>query len=367
MELLSVLFIAVCILVYTTGTNNAASTIATLVATRHMLPHYAILMATIVNFLGSFFGIAVAVTISTQILNSDFISTLPPANALGHIVLNGVFAAILWNIGAFLLGLPSSATHALIGGICGAAIAFSGSMDSLLWSWTPVDMNITHWNGLLWKVLIPMFLTPALAYVSAWFMMKILNVILFHKKPHKISAFFAPLQIFSSACVGFAHGMNNTPKMMGVFLVALISASNQGILDNLPECLSFIKVTSTEKFPFWLLGAGATVLAVGTAMGGWKITKNMSRRVVHLRSVSAFAAQTTSAGIIVASSLLGFTIANNYITTSAIVGSGTASRYRSLGKRMLLSILFSWALNIPISFLIGYLLLCFSRTGGWLY
>lgn len=367
MELLSVLFVSVCILVYTTGANNSANAIATIIATRHLPPQYAIIMATVANFIGSFFGVAVAITICTQIINADFIETLPPANAMGHIALNGVFAAIFWNMLVYYLGLPSSATHALIGGICGAAIAFSGSTDSLLWSWTPGGTCIKEWTGLLWKILIPLFLSPFIAYFLSWFLVKVLHVILFNKRPHKIQTIFAPLQILSSACVGFAHGMNNTPKMMGVFLVALISASHHGTLDNLPESLSFIKTNSSEPFPLWLLTIGAFTMAIGTAAGGWKITKNMSRRVVILRTVSGFAAQSTSAAIIVVSSLLGLSISNSYITTSALIGTGMASHYRNLHRKMLLSILISWFLNMPVCFLIGYILICISRQGGWLH
>lgn len=365
MDLLIVLFAGVCFLIYTTGVNNSAYAIATVVATRQLPPRLAVMMAAITNFIGGLCGSAVAITISTEILNVDFIHSFPPPNGMSHLLLNGVLAAIFWNLFALRIGVPSSTTHALMGGICGAAIALTGSDQSLMWHW---QRGVEVWEsaGLLWKVIVPLLFTPILGYLVAWLIMSLLNFLLRKSRPAKVNALFGPMQIVGSACVAFGMGMNNTPKYVGILLLGLISAHQRGELDNLPEYLSFLKISDNEKIPFWLLATGAFLLAVGTSIGGRRITRNIGSRVVRLKPVSGFAAQTSSASILFILSLMGLTVATSHISTSAIIGAGRAENPHSLKPRMILKILFCWLLNFPICFAIGYFLIVFSRTYDWL-
>ena len=295
---------------YTNGFHDTANSIATSVATRALSPGWAILMATSFNFIGAFAGTAVAKTIGSGLVNDQTTTQTIVAAAL--------VGAISWNMITWWLGLPSSSSHALIGGLLGATIIGVGTSALLP-------------NGIVNKVLIPMFTSPILGFTIAFALMLSLYWIFRSSKRKPMGRRFRRLQVFSAAFMAFAHGSNDAQKTMGIITLALFSA---GVI---PEV----------TVPTWVIIVSATALSAGTAVGGWRIMKTMGQRVAKLEPVHGFAAETTGASILFATAQLGMPVSTTQVISSAIMGVGSSQGVRHVRWGVARRILIAWVLTLP--------------------
>src|SRR5690349_4592771 len=313
---------------YLNGFHDTANAIATSVATRALRPQYALLMAAAFNFIGAFAGTAVAKTIGAGLVNEQ--------TTTQAIVAASLIGAIAWNLITWWLGLPSSSSHALIGGLLGATIA-------------AVGMGAVNVDGVINKVLIPLVSSPVLGFILAFLLMIGLSwlVYVLTKRPgganHRVlSTVFRRLQIFSAGFMAFAHGSNDAQKTMGIITLALFSA---GVIDSV-------------EVPFWVIVVSATALSLGTAVGGWRIMRTMGQRVAELEPVHGFAAETTAATVLVGTAHFGMPVSTTHVISSAIMGVGSSQGLRAVRWGVARSILVAWVLTIPAAGLMA--------AGAWL-
>jgi PiT family inorganic phosphate transporter len=295
---------------YVNGFHDTANAIATSVATRALAPRYAILMATAFNFIGAFAGTAVAKTIASGLVDEETTTQVVIAAAL--------IGAIIWNLITWQQGLPSSSSHALIGGLLGATIVAAGTGA----------LNI---NGIVNKVLIPMVTSPLLGFGIAFALMVTLYWIFRRSSRKPMAARFRRLQIGSAAFMAFAHGSNDAQKTMGIITLALFSA---GVIDE------FI-------VPTWVIVVSATALSLGTAVGGWRIMHTMGQRVAKLEPVHGFAAETTAATILLGTAELGMPVSTTQVISGAIMGVGSSQGLRHVRWGVARRILIAWVLTLP--------------------
>ena len=309
------------------GFHDTANAIATSVATRALRPQYALLMAAAFNFIGAFAGTAVAKTIGAGLVDDQTTTQVVVAAAL--------IGAIIWNLITWWLGLPSSSSHALIGGLLGATIVASG-------------VDAVKWDGVWNKVVIPLVTSPIIGFAGALTLMVILMWSFkgFARRP--LGAIFRRLQVFSAGFMAFAHGSNDAQKTMGIITLALVSA---GVLD-------------TVEVPTWVIVVSATALSLGTAVGGWKIMKTMGHRVVELEPIHGFAAETTAATVIYGAAHFGMPVSTTQVISSAIMGVGTSRGIRGVRWGVARSILYAWALTLPMAGFFGALAWFVMHTLG---
>lgn len=358
MLLLIIVTLVVLLFVYTNGFHDTANSIAAIVSTRQLSPRQAILLASFTNLLGALCGTAIALTISHGLINDTLIHTCGK-HAMSEMLLCALLAAIIWNLGTWWFGMPSSTSHALIGGLCGAALSMTDSFSAIYWQSPSADSQY-FWqtSGLLWKVVIPMLISPLLGLTLGWLIMMILYNLLKNKKPARVNGIFSPLQIVSSGYMGFSHGMNDAPMGMGILMLAFAGATHDGIIQQLPEVFQFMRIADTDIYfiPLWIKILCALFIALGTAAGGWKIIRTLGNSMIKLRPINGFAAEATTASILVTSSSLGMPVSSTHIVTAAIVGSGCARNHKGLRRRIIHKILACWLLTLPCSMLMGYLL-----------
>jgi PiT family inorganic phosphate transporter len=265
-------------------------------------------------------------------------------------------------------GLPSSSSHALVGGLVGAAYAAADSWSVVIWS----QPNAEHWfagKGLLWKVIVPMFGSPAAGFVLGLLIMGLLYGLLRNWKPRLVNAVFGKAQMISAAGMGFMHGTNDAQKTMGIVALALAAGTADGSLADLPGWLSFLR--SPEPSPghdleiaTWIKMVCAVVMASGTAAGGWRIIKTLGHKMVRLQPVHGFAAETTSATIIGLASHFGIPVSTTHNISAAIMGVGAAKRFNALKWTVVEKMVWAWLLTIPITGGIAYLLVRMLRAFG---
>jgi PiT family inorganic phosphate transporter len=312
--LLTVLVLAVAF-DYVNGFHDTANAIATSVSTRALRPEHAILMSATANFLGALAGTAVAKTISSGI------ATTPDGDAGQIIVAAALVGAIAWDLITWRLGIPSSSSHALIGGIIGAVIAASGA-------------GALKVDGILGKVVFPLITSPILGVLVGFgFMIVLLNVFK-GMHPRKLNDRFRRLQVVSAGFMAFSHGSNDAQKTMGVITLALIAG---GLLP------------ADAKIPLWVILLAASAMALGTAGGGWRIIRTMGQRVVKLDPVHGFAAETTAATIILTASQFGMPVSTTHVISSAIMGVGSSDRFSAVRWGVAGNIIIAWVLTIPAS------------------
>jgi inorganic phosphate transporter, PiT family len=299
---------------YINGFHDTANAIATSVSTRALRPHVAILMSATANFVGALTGTAVAKTIAAGIATT-------PEGGAGQIVISAALVgAIIWNLITWRLGIPSSSSHALIGGLIGAAIAASG-VDAL------------NLPGIAQKVLFPLVASPILGIVLGFGLMVILLNVFRRSHPGRINERFRRLQVLSAAYMAFSHGSNDAQKTMGIMTLALVSA---GIL-------------AEPTVPLWVILIAATAISFGTAAGGWRIIRTMGQKVVKLDPVHGFAAETTAATIIVGASHFGMPVSTTHVISSAIMGVGASDRLSAVRWGVAGNIAIAWILTLPAS------------------
>jgi PiT family inorganic phosphate transporter len=306
---------------YVNGFHDTANAIATSVSTRALRPEHAILMSATANFLGALAGTAVAKTISSGIAST------PEGDAGQIIVAAALVGAIVWDLITWRLGIPSSSSHALIGGIIGAVIAASGT-------------GALKADGILGKVIFPLVTSPILGVVIGFTFMVVLLNVFRRMHPRKINDRFRRLQVISAAFMAFSHGSNDAQKTMGVITLALIAG---GLL---PQ---------DAKIPLWVILLAASAMSLGTAAGGWRIIRTMGQRVVKLDPVHGFAAETTAATIILTASQFGMPVSTTHVISSAIIGVGSSDRFSAVRWGVAGNIIVAWILTIPASAIVAWL------------
>ncbi|MFC3550009.1 anion permease [Lysobacter cavernae] len=340
---------------YINGFHDTANSIATVVATKVLSPMQAVAMAAITNLLGALWGTAVAKTIASGLLDNGVVAVT------SQLILCALIGAIVWNLITWWKGLPSSSSHALIGGLCGAAVAAaSNNFHAVIWS-QPADPWYKS-AGVLWKVIVPMFSSPLLGFTAGFLLMGLLfaiislmarsgGVLARMARPRWVNAFFGKAQLASAAGMGFAHGMNDAQKTMGIIALALVGAQSAGTLDNLPSWLAFLHPSQAalehNDIDLWIKLTCAIVMAAGTAAGGWRIIKTLGHKLVKLHPINGFAAETSAAAVIMAASSLGIPVSTTHNISSAIMGVGTAKRFNAIKWTVVEKMIWAWILTIP--------------------
>lgn len=346
MTLVCIVLLAALIFEYINGFHDAANAIATVVSTKVLTPRQAIGMAAAANLAGAMMGTAVATTIGKDLVDASVISTTT--------ILDALLAAILWGLLTWWLGLPSSSSHALIGGLCGAALAASG-LDWNVLKWDVLPEGAVHHTGLWPKVIVPMVLSPLAGFVGG-FLVMLLILILFQKiTPRDAKAWFGRMQVGSAAIMALSHGSNDAQKTMAIIALTLFTATAAGTFDGLPAWLGFLH---TPEFVVakWNSLLCATVMAAGTAAGGWRIIRTMGHKMVRLQPVHGFAAETTAAGIIHIASSLGIPVSTTHVISTSIMGVGSTKRLSAVKWGIIHRIVWTWVLTIPITALLAYLI-----------
>ncbi|GAA4456997.1 inorganic phosphate transporter [Phytohabitans houttuyneae] len=305
---------------YTNGFHDAANAIATSVSTRALTPRVALLMAAVGNFVGAHFGADVAKTVGSGLVS------LPTGRDSLSIVFAGVLGAIMWNLITWYFGLPSSSSHALIGGLVGATLAASGTV---------------LWDGILEDVVLPMILSPMVGFVLGFLVMLAVLWIFRRGHPAKLNRGFRIAQTFSAAAMSVGHGMQDAAKTIGIVVLALYVGGYQDSAEHIPE---------------WTFWASATVLALGTYAGGWRIIRTLGRKIVDLRPPEGFAAETVASSVLYFNALvLGAPISTTHTITSAIMGVGATKRLSAVRWEVAGTIVGGWILTFPAAGLMASL------------
>jgi PiT family inorganic phosphate transporter len=303
---------------FTNGFHDTANAIATSVSTRALTPRTAVLLAAILNFAGAFVSFAVAATIATGIVNPEVITL--------SVILAGLVGAITWNLITWFLGLPSSSSHALIGGVGGAAIAASG-------------LDVINWSGIWDKVVLPGLLSPTVGFVTTLVLMFAIVWVIRKRAPSRVNRVFRRAQIVSGSFVAFTHGTNDAQKTMGIISLALIVT---GHLD-----------ADFDRPPTWVIVSAALAMALGTYAGGWRIIKTMGTRIAKIDPPQGFAAQTACAGILWTTAHYGFPVSTTQTITGCVMGAGASRRFSAVRWGIAGNIAVAWILTLPAAAFVG--------------
>jgi PiT family inorganic phosphate transporter len=344
MTLFLFVLLAALVFEYINGFHDTANAIATVVSTKVLTARQAILMAAFFNLIGALAGTAVAKTISGGLVSAGAVTMLT--------VLCALLGAIIWNLFTWWLGLPSSSSHALIGGLCGAALATAqGNWDVLIWS--SVDAKGSA-IGLWPKVVLPMFSSPLLGFVGGAALMWLLMIVLRKTTPRMVNLIFGKAQLLSAAFMAYGHGKNDAQKTMGIITLALFTGTAAGVFQDLPEWATFLRVSEFKDIPFWVVVTCAVTMAAGTAAGGYRIIRTMGHKMVKLQPVHGFAAETTAAIIIDAASIIGVPVSTTHVISTSIMGVGATKRLSAVKWGVVERILWAWVLTMPVTALLGY-------------
>jgi PiT family inorganic phosphate transporter len=303
---------------FTNGFHDTANSIATSVSTRALSPRLAVISAAVLNVAGAFVSFEVAATVATGIVNADVVTL--------DVVLAGLVGAITWNLITWYLGLPSSSSHALIGGIAGSAIA-AGGFDAV------------HWDGLVEKVAIPSLVAPLLGIVGAAALMLALLWIVRRRPPGLVNRVFRRLQLVSGGFVAFTHGTNDAQKTMGVIALALVASGHLS--------------ADFDRPPIWVIVSAALAMGLGTYAGGWRIIKTLGTRIAKLDPPRGFAAQTATAGILFTTAHYGFPVSTTHTISGSVLGAGATRRLNAVRWGVAGNILVAWLVTIPAAALVG--------------
>ena len=302
---------------FTNGWNDAANGIITVVSTRALNPLRAVTLATVANMAGALFGTAVAFTIARELID--------PAGVTQVMLLAALLVAIGWNTVMTLWGMPISASHALIGGLLGAALAGGG-----------IGMILPVGTG---KVLFWMLLSPLLGGLLGWVLIRLINLVLWNRAPESVNPWFKRLQLLSAAAVSLAHGTADGQKVTGMITLALLAGG----------------YVSDFQIPAWAVAGAAMALGLGTAFGGWRATQAMRLRVLRLQPVHGVAAEAAAAGLLLATAAAGIPVSTTHTITGAIIGVGVARRFRGVRWAVANPILSAWIITLPGAALLGWL------------
>lgn len=321
MELAAVIVVIAVALVfdYTNGFHDAANAIATSVSTRALSPRAALIMAAVMNMIGAFLGTEVASTVGQGIISA------PEGMAGLLVVLSALLGAIAWNLVTWYFGMPSSSSHALIGGLVGAALASAGTVQ---------------WSGVVNKVVIPMVVSPVVGFALAGLAMIGLLWAFKDSKPLRVSRGFRHAQTFSAAAMALGHGLQDAQKTMGVIVLALVVGGYHQSFD----------------VPWWVILLSAGALSAGTAAGGWRIMRTLGRRIIDLDPPRGFAAETTASAVLyTAAFAFAAPISTTQTITSAILGVGATKRLTAVRWNVAGNIVVAWVLTLPMAALMAAL------------
>jgi len=363
MSLVLAVVLVALIFEYINGFHDTANSIATVVSTKVLTPRQAIVLAAVTNLAGALFGTAVAKTISSGLVDTQFVST--------QTIICALLGGIVWNLITWWFGMPCSSTHALVGGLLGATFASAhGQWNALIWSKPPAPS--AHWyegGGLLYKVVIPMISSPIAGLVVGFLVMSALYSLCLRWKPRTVSNTFGKLQLLSASYMGFSHGQNDAQKTMGIIALALLAGTRSGELANAPAWLSFLRIESlgpkNDQIPVWIKVACALTMAAGTAAGGWRIIRTLGHKMVRLQAVHGFAAETTAATILFVAAKLGMPVSTTHAITTSIMGVGSAKRLNAIKWGIVERILWAWILTLPATAAAGYGLLRLAQWANW--
>ncbi|GGS88055.1 inorganic phosphate transporter [Planobispora rosea] len=305
---------------YTNGFHDAANAIATSVSTRALTPRAALFMAAAMNFLGAHLGTQVAQTVGKGIIDA-------PQGSHGLVIVcSGLIGAITWNLITWYFGLPSSSSHALIGGLIGAALA---------------SASVIHWDGVLEKVVIPMILSPLVGFTLAGSVMIAILWIFRRSNPGRANRGFRLAQTISAAAMALGHGLQDAQKTMGVIFLALVVGGH---------------VQEKDPIPQWVILAAAAAISLGTYAGGWRIMRTLGRRIIALNPPQGFAAETAASTVLYGAAIgFGAPISTTHTITSAIMGVGATKRLSAVRWGVAGNIVTAWILTIPAAALVAAL------------
>ncbi|MEL4106697.1 inorganic phosphate transporter [Oscillospiraceae bacterium WX1] len=319
--MLSLMLIAVIIAALTfdfiNGFHDTANAIATSVSTRVLTPRMAIIMAAGLNFLGALVSTGVAETISKGLVH---------ASLEQYVIVAALLAAIIWDLFTWYLGIPSSSSHALIGGLVGSAIVYAASFDTIIWS------------GVLKKVIIPLFSSPIIGFLIGYIIMSGLYKLLKRCTPQFVDKWFSKFQVVSAAFMSFSHGSNDAQKSMGIITLALVSA---GVINR------------DFGIPVEVKLACALAMAIGTSLGGWKIIKTIGVNMIRLQPIGGFAAETSAAIVIQVMTALKAPVSTTHVISASIMGVGASKRLSAVRWSLVKNIVTSWFITIPATMLLG--------------
>jgi inorganic phosphate transporter, PiT family len=345
MTLFLLVLLAALIFEYINGFHDAANAIATVVSTKVMTPRQAITMAAICDLIGAFLGTAVATTVGKGLVDTGVVTMTT--------VLAALIGAILWGLLTWWLGLPSSSSHALVGGLCGAALATAHG------NWA-----VLNWSAGLWpKVVLPMVTSPVLGFIGGVILMTGLTIGLRKVTPRRVGQVFGKLQLVSAAFMGLSHGRNDAQKTMGVITLALFTGTAAGVFTHLPAWAHFL-YTPEFVVPKWVVLVCAFTMAAGTSSGGWRIIRTMGHKMVKLQPVHGFAAETTAAIIIQGASGFGVPVSTTHVISSSIMGVGATKRFSAVKWGLVGRIVWAWVLTLPVTGTLGYLTVHLFRAVG---
>ncbi len=306
------------------GMHDSANSIATVVSTRVLSPFTAVLWAAFFNFVAAFgFGTAVAKTMGSGLIHVEFVDP--------HVILAGLVGAIAWDVVTWIYGIPSSSSHALMGGYAGAAIAKAGFGSIIPAGWT--------------KTIAFIFISPIVGVILGWTVM-VLNYWIFHRVPaNRVERLFRHGQLASSALFSFSHGANDAQKTMGIVTGLLVATQVQ--FAHLPGMLGYLYVPSADHIPRWIELSAYTVMAFGTLFGGWRIIHTMGSRITRLKPVGGFAAETGGALSILLATKFGIPVSTTHTIAGSIVGAGMVHRIRAVRWGIAGRIVWGWVFTIP--------------------
>jgi PiT family inorganic phosphate transporter len=297
------------------GFHDAANIVATMIASRAMSPRSALLISAVAHFAGPFlFGVAVATTIGSEVVDPEAITSL--------VIIAALTGAIVWNVFTWYFGWPSSTSHALIGGLVGAVMVAVGA-------------SAIHPDGLM-KVLIALFLSPVLGLVIGYLMLKLIYFLSRGASP-RINSVFKRSQLGTSLALALSHGTNDAQKTMGIIAMAMVTTG----------------YVTEFQVPWWVITLSAGAIALGTALGGWRLIETLGGKFFKIRPVHAFSSQLTSSGIILGAALLGGPVSTTQVVSSAIMGTGSADRVSKVRWTVGRDIAVAWLLTIPVSALLA--------------
>ncbi len=319
--LIVVIIVMALVFDYTNGFHDAANSIATVVSTRVLTPGKAVALAAFFNFIAAFFfHTHVAATIGKGLIHIEHVNE--------WVILSGLVGAIVWNLITWYLGLPTSSSHALVGGYAGAAIARSG-LDVLMWSPWPKG-----WAGTVSFIVI----SPLMGMILGFLLMVGVSWICRRKAPWQVDRTFRWLQVSSASLYSLSHGLNDAQKTMGIMMAALIIGGH------------YVKAAEP---PLWVILSAHTAIALGTLSGGWRIVKTMGSRITKLQPVGGFCAETGGGITIIIASFLGIPVSTTHTITGAIVGVGSTKRLSAVKWGVAGRIVWAWILTIPMAALIA--------------
>jgi PiT family inorganic phosphate transporter len=313
---------------FTNGFHDTANVVATSISTGAARPSVAIAVASLLNFAGAFISISVAATVANDVVDA--------ASITPTIVFAGLIGAIAWNLVTWYFGLPSSSSHALIGGVVGSAVAADG-------------LHVVIAEGLLGKVLIPAVVAPLLAFLVAGASIGVSYRIIGKQRPGIVSRGYKYGQVISGGLLALAHGTNDAQKTMGVITLALIANGSLG---------------AGANPPVWVIASSALAIALGTYSGGWRIIKTTGTRIIKMDAAQGFSSQGAGAAVILASTHFGFPLSTTHVINGGVMGAGAAKRLSAVRWGVAGNIIVAWLLTLPAAALIGALAYGFTSLFG---